>query len=161
MNSKRVPRVAWRVAAAVTKDPITVSRMRPVGAASKKTRLCRATKRDSPWIGGLLADAFQADRYWTKLLDGVTRARSDRIVGACCEASVMCCRGYGEVDAASEDVEGVFAWVPGDQRDLPASLAYSAVGVRRGARRCVGATRDGPTKGGTSALSPAVEGKDS
>ncbi len=81
---------------------------------SRATELYAIQRRDLPKTGAVLADAFRADPLWLKLLEGVSRKKSDRIVSALYESSIRYCLRYGECYAISEDLEGIIAWVPGD-----------------------------------------------
>lgn len=81
---------------------------------SQAAQLYGIQKKDLPKVGAVLADAFYSDPLWLKLLEGVSRARSDRIVSALYESSIRYCLRYGEGYATSQDLEGVIGWVPGD-----------------------------------------------
>lgn len=67
--------------------------------------LYRVQKKDIPMAGAVLANAFQDDPFWIRLLEGESKAKMDRVVGACYESSTRYCLRYGEVYAPSEHLE--------------------------------------------------------
>jgi len=70
--------------------------------------------RDIPRAGAVLADAFQQDPVWIKVLADWDLNRK-RIFF---ETPVRFCLKFGEVYATSENLEGIAAWVPGDHSDM-------------------------------------------
>ena len=76
--------------------------------------LYKVQKKDILKAGAVLADAFQDDPVWKKLLE---EAKIDQ-KRALFKGPVRYCIQYGEVYAPSEHIEGIAAWVPGDLADM-------------------------------------------
>jgi ribosomal protein S18 acetylase RimI-like enzyme len=76
--------------------------------------LYKVQKKDTQKAGAVLADAFQHDPVWKKLLE---EAKIDQ-KRALFTGPVNYCIKYGEVYATSEHIEGIAAWVPGDLADM-------------------------------------------
>ena len=71
-------------------------------------------KKDFPKAGAVLADAFEHDPVWEKVLqetDGEFRR-------GFFQGPVRYCSKYGKAYASSEHLEGVAAWVPGSLADM-------------------------------------------
>jgi ribosomal protein S18 acetylase RimI-like enzyme len=76
--------------------------------------LYKVQKKDIRETGVVLADAFQHDPFWKKLL-GETNIDQKQVFF---EGSVRYCLKYGEVYASSPYLEGIAAWVSGDFADM-------------------------------------------
>ena len=76
--------------------------------------LYKVQKKDIPKAGAVLADAFQHDPIWGRILEEA--ASNTR--GAFFQSPVRYCSKYGDVYAPSEALEGIAAWVPGDLADM-------------------------------------------
>jgi ribosomal protein S18 acetylase RimI-like enzyme len=71
-------------------------------------------KKDITKTGFVLADAFQHDPIWKKVLEGVKIDQKRTFF----EGSVRYGLKYGKVYATSENLEGIAAWVPGNHADM-------------------------------------------
>jgi ribosomal protein S18 acetylase RimI-like enzyme len=78
--------------------------------------LYKLQKKDIPRVGPILTDAFQNDPLWNKLFEGVPKI--EQKYSAFFETPVRFCMKFGEAYATSENLEGIAAWVPGDQGDM-------------------------------------------
>ena len=76
--------------------------------------LYKVQKKDILKAGAVLADAFQHDPVWKKVLE---EANIDQKRGFF-EAPVRYCLKYGKVYATSERLEGIAAWAPSDFADM-------------------------------------------
>lgn len=76
--------------------------------------LYKVKKKDIPKAGSVLADAFQHDPVWEKVLEG-TKPDQRR---AFFESPVRYGLKYGEVYAPSERLEGIAAWLPCNFADM-------------------------------------------
>jgi len=76
---------------------------------SKLDGLYRVQRKDIPQAAAVLADAFQHDPVWSAVLCDTSPAQRAYAF----QTPVRYGLKYGEVYAASEDLEGVAAWVPG------------------------------------------------
>ena len=73
-------------------------------------------RRDIHRDSRVLADAFQRDPIWSKVCEG--EADVNRRLRAILEVPLRQALTYGEAYATSDLLEGVVAWVPGDQLDM-------------------------------------------
>jgi len=71
-------------------------------------------KKDISQAAAVLADAFQHDPIWNKVL---AESQIDQKRGVF-EVPIRYCLRYGEVYATSENLEGIITWVPGDLADM-------------------------------------------
>ena len=78
--------------------------------------LYRLQKKEILKAATVLADAFQHDPLWNKILEG--ESNIEEKFRACFEAPVRYCYKFGEVYASSENLEGVAAWVTGRAPDM-------------------------------------------
>jgi ribosomal protein S18 acetylase RimI-like enzyme len=78
--------------------------------------LYRLQKKEIPKAGIVLADAFQHDPLWNKILEG--ESNIEQKFQACFETPVKYCYKFGEVYASSENLEGVAAWISGNAPDM-------------------------------------------
>lgn len=78
-------------------------------------------KKDIPKAGFVLADAFQLDPVWKKVLEGVAIEQKRAFF----EGPVRYGLKYGKVYATSENLEGIATWV---------SEKYADMTIRRGIR---------------------------
>jgi hypothetical protein len=76
--------------------------------------LYKVEKKDIPKAGAVLADAFQQDPIWKRVLEE-TEIDMKR---AFFQGPVRYCSKYGKAYATSEYLEGIAAWVPGDLADM-------------------------------------------
>ena len=74
--------------------------------------LYRIKKPDILKAGSVLENAFQLDPVWKKMLEDIPGA--DEKLPAFYETPVRYCFKFGEIYAASRNLEGVAAWVPGE-----------------------------------------------
>jgi ribosomal protein S18 acetylase RimI-like enzyme len=74
------------------------------------------TVRDAFRAGEAMADAFADDPVWRKVFEGVSEF--DQKHQAFFEIPVRHCLKYGKVYAASTNLEGLIAWVPGEVSDI-------------------------------------------
>lgn len=73
-------------------------------------------KNEIPKAGSILADAFQNDSLWNKIIeDGPNRENKFQ---ACFETSIRYCYQFGEVYASSENLEGIAGWVSGQAPEM-------------------------------------------
>ena len=75
--------------------------------------LYQIKKWEIPKAGEVLMDAFQQDLLWKKFFEGETNFSQK--MQWCFETPIRFCFKFGKVWAASENFEGVAAWLPGDQ----------------------------------------------
>lgn len=98
--------------------------------------LYKINKRDIPKARAVLADAFQDDPLWNKLFE--SESNIDIKFRASFESLIRYCYKYGEVFAASEKLEGIAAWIPGNLSYLSVwrSILSGAIfpGMRMGLR---------------------------
>jgi ribosomal protein S18 acetylase RimI-like enzyme len=78
--------------------------------------LHRLQKKEIRKAGVVLADAFQHDPLWNKILEG--ESNYEQKFQACFETPVRYCYKFGEVHAPSVNLEGVAAWVSGNAPDM-------------------------------------------
>ena len=76
--------------------------------------LYRLTKRDSKSAAKVLADAFDDDPLWDRVMRGSSRSKRIFLF----EAPTRYCLHYGEVCAPSSALEGIIAWVSGRAADM-------------------------------------------
>ncbi len=76
--------------------------------------LYKVKKKDIPYAGAVLADAFQHDPSWKKVFE---KFKIDQKRGFF-ESSVRYCLKYGNVYATSEHIEGIAVWIPDDLTDM-------------------------------------------
>ena len=76
--------------------------------------LYKVQKKDIPKAGVVLADAFQHDPVWNKVLEDANIGQKQAFF----ECSVRYCLKYGEAYATSEHLEGIAAWVPSHSADM-------------------------------------------
>ena len=76
----------------------------------------KVQKKDVSKAVSILVDAFQHDPVWNKLFEG--ESKLERKYHAFFYTPVRYCMKFGQVIASSEKLEGVAAWVPGDQDDM-------------------------------------------
>ncbi len=76
--------------------------------------LYRLTKRDSRRAAKVLADAFDDDPLWDRVMQGTSRSKRIFLF----ETPVRYCLHYGEVWAPSSALEGIIAWVSGYAADM-------------------------------------------
>jgi ribosomal protein S18 acetylase RimI-like enzyme len=80
----------------------------------QRVELYKVQNKDIPRAGAVLADAFQHDPVWERVLEGV----EVDLRRAFFQGPVRYCRKYGDVYATSELLEGVAACVTGDLADM-------------------------------------------
>ena len=78
--------------------------------------LYKLQKRDIRNVGPILRDAFQHDPIWNQLFKDEPMA--EHKLSSFFEAPVRYCMKFGDVYATSENLEGIAAWVPGDQGNM-------------------------------------------
>jgi ribosomal protein S18 acetylase RimI-like enzyme len=78
--------------------------------------LYKLQKHDIRKLGPILGDAFQHDPIWNRLFKD--EHMSEQKLFSFFEAPVRYCMKFGEAYATSENLEGVAAWVPGDQGNM-------------------------------------------
>ena len=97
--------------------------------------LYKVQKKDFLNAGVVLADAFQHDPFWKKVLDDAKIGQKRAFF----EGSVRYGRRYGKVYATSEHLEGIAVWVPSDFADMTVWRAIRSgsfwSGRRMGMRR--------------------------
>ncbi len=77
-------------------------------------KLYKVQNNDITKAGIVLADAFQHDPVWKKILVEANIYQKSVLF----KGPVSYCLKYGEVYATSEHIEGVVAWVPGDLAEM-------------------------------------------
>jgi ribosomal protein S18 acetylase RimI-like enzyme len=81
---------------------------------SQLENLYKVKKQDRTKAGFVLANAFQHDPVWKKVLEGIGTGR----IRGFFEGPVRYGLTYGSVYATSENLEGIAAWVPGNHADM-------------------------------------------
>ena len=76
--------------------------------------LYRVQKKDFPKAGAVLADAFEHDPVWEKVLEETGKDFRRTFF----QGPVRYCSTYGKAYASSEHLEGIAAWVPGNLADM-------------------------------------------
>jgi len=76
--------------------------------------LYQVRRKDIPKTGAVLAGAFQNDPVWEKVLAGAAIEQRRAFF----ESPVRYGLKYGRVYAASANLEGIAAWVPGEHADM-------------------------------------------
>lgn len=76
--------------------------------------LYKLQKKDIPKAGSVLADAFQYDPVWEKVLKHANFNQTCMFF----QSAVRYCLQYGEVYASSELMEGVASWISGHLADM-------------------------------------------
>jgi ribosomal protein S18 acetylase RimI-like enzyme len=71
--------------------------------------LYKLQKKEIPKAGIILADAFQTDPLWNKILEG--EPNMDKKFQACFETPIRYCYKFGEVYASSDNLEGIAGWI--------------------------------------------------
>lgn len=86
----------------------------------------------------VLAAAFRQDPVWSRLFESELRLDRRR---AAFEAPLRFCRRYGRVYATSPNLEGIAAFVPGEQADMTLARMVLSGGVLSGMRMGMGLAR--------------------
>ena len=89
----------------------------------------RVQKEDIPKAGVVLTNAFQHDPVWNKVFRVESTIDQKRAVF---ETPIRYCLKFGEVYAASENLEGILAWTPGNLAELTIWRLIQCGGVRFG-----------------------------
>jgi len=76
----------------------------------------RLQKNEITKAGAILADAFQVDPLWNKILEG--ESNIEQKFQACFETPIRYCHKFGEVIASSENLEGIAGLVPNTAPDM-------------------------------------------
>lgn len=86
--------------------------------------------------GTILADAFQHDPLWNKILEGESNIK--RKYQACFETPIRYCHKFGETLASSKNLEGIAGWFPNTAPEMGfwAMIRSGAIfpGIRMGAK---------------------------
>ena len=95
--------------------------------------LYKVKKKDILNAGVVLADAFQYDLFWRKVLEdaGIKQKK------AFFEGSVRYGSKYGKVYATSEWLEGIVVWVPSESADMTIWRAIRSGSFLSGRRMCM------------------------
>lgn len=88
--------------------------MRTAILSGQAIELYEVQKKDIPKAAAVLADAFQHDPVWGRILEEA----EINLKRAFFQGPVRYCRRYGEVYASSKFLEGIAAWVPGDLSEM-------------------------------------------
>lgn len=80
----------------------------------QKDCLYKVQKKDILKAGMVLADAFQHDPFWRKVLEDANIKQKEAFF----EGSIRYGRKYGKVYATSERLEGIVVWVPSESADM-------------------------------------------
>jgi ribosomal protein S18 acetylase RimI-like enzyme len=86
----------------------------------------------------VLAAAFRQDPIWSRLFESEPRMERRQ---AAFEAPLRFCRRYGAVYATSPNLEGIAAFVPGEQADMTLARVVLSGGIVSGMRMGMGLAR--------------------
>ena len=101
--------------------------------------LHRVQRRDFPRAGAVLADAFEQDPVWKRVLEE-TEIDLRRTFF---QGPVRYCSRYGKAYAPSEFIEGIAAWVPGQTADMTIWRMMRCGSISTGMRLGIGIVRLG------------------
>jgi ribosomal protein S18 acetylase RimI-like enzyme len=79
-------------------------------------KLYKVQKKDIQKAGAVLADAFQHDPLWKKILEG--ESDIEQKLHILFETPIRYCLRYGGVYATSENLEGICVWAPGSLSNM-------------------------------------------